>query len=156
MSISRIGPNQVQPTTITYSSQAVSNKVGGGGGRDPLPVVDKADVITLSIDRKQEVQTPVADNKTTDTADTADTMISKMKEKLDAIVMKYPPPYPTGHFSKLSKEIETIPRDVEIPELSVSSDDAEVGEMSLKSGHELKGVSVGITTQPKAFLSLLG
>ena len=31
MSMSRIGTNQVQPTTTTYSSQAVSNKVGGGG-----------------------------------------------------------------------------------------------------------------------------
>lgn len=189
MSMSRIGPNQVQPTTATYSSQAVSNKVGGGG-RGELPVADKADRVTLSVDRQQGVQTPVADNKTTDTAANA---ISQMKGQLDAIVKNYPP-YPIGDsnraqylktFSGLRKEIEsmTIPRDVEIPELSVSSNDAEVaaaahkldiiinkingnsggnisdvdvGEISMRAGYDLKGASVGITTQPKAFLSLLG
>lgn len=186
MSISRIGVNQVQATTTTYPSQAVSNKIGAGG-RSSLPVADQADVITFGIDR---ALTKRADNKTTDSAAN---LIGQMKGQLDAIVKNYPP-YPMGDsnraqylktFSGLRKEIErmTIPLDVEVQELSTSSDDAEVaaaarkldiiinringnsggnisdvnvGEMSLKAGHDLKAASVGITTQPKTFLSLLG
>lgn len=188
MSMSRIGTNQVQPTTTIYSSQAVSNKAGAGG-RVALPVTDQADRVTLGVDGHQGVQTPRVDNKATDTAAN---LIGQMKSQLDAIVKNYPP-YPIGDsnraqylktFIGIRKEIErmTIPPDVVIPELSMSSKDTEiaaaahkldiiikkingnpgeniadlnVGEISLKAGYDLKGTSSGITTQPRALLQLL-
>lgn len=120
-------------------------------------------------------------------------LLSQMKSQLDAIIKNYPP-YPVGDsnraqylktFSGLRKEIErmTIPRDVEVPELSLTSKDSEIAaaahnldiiikningnsgenitegraeEVSVKAGYDLKAASASMTTQPTAFLPLIG